>query len=66
MGKRKVRVYIAASLDGYIAHSDGDIDWLGSVARPDGDYGDSLVSLLKEVAATNSATRLILAYPLRS
>ena len=39
MGKRKVRVYIAASLDGYIAHSDGDIDWLDSVARPDEDYG---------------------------
>ena len=32
MGKRKVRVYIAASLD-------GDIDWLDSVARPDEDYG---------------------------
>ncbi|OUL08733.1 hypothetical protein B0533_07525 [Sedimentibacter sp. SX930] len=39
MGKRKVRVYIAASLDGYIAHSDGTIDWLDSVARPDEDYG---------------------------
>ena len=39
MGKRKVRVYIAASLDGYIAHSDGNIDWLDSVARPDEDYG---------------------------
>ena len=39
MGKRKVRVYIAASLDGYIAHSGGDIDWLDSVARPDEDYG---------------------------
>jgi dihydrofolate reductase len=39
MEKRKVRVYIAASLDGYIAHSDGDIDWLDSVARPDEDYG---------------------------
>jgi dihydrofolate reductase len=39
MGKRKVKVYIAASLDGYIAHSDGDIDWLDSVARPDEDYG---------------------------
>ena len=31
-----------------------------------GDYGYSLVSLFKEVAATNSAIRLILAYPLRS
>jgi dihydrofolate reductase len=39
MGKRKVKVYIAASLDGYIAHSDGNIDWLDSVARPDEDYG---------------------------
>ena len=39
MEKRKVRVYIAASLDGYIAHSDGNIDWLESVARPDEDYG---------------------------
>ncbi|CZQ89018.1 barstar family protein [Trichococcus collinsii] len=31
-----------------------------------GDYGDSLVSLLKEVAVANSAIRLILAYPLHS
>lgn len=29
-----------------------------------GDYGDSLVRLLKEVAAANSAIRLILAYQL--
>lgn len=39
MEKRKVKVYIAASLDGYIAHSDGNIDWLDSVSRPDEDYG---------------------------
>jgi ribonuclease inhibitor len=31
-----------------------------------GDYGYSLVGLFKEVAAVNSATRLILAYPLQS
>ena len=31
-----------------------------------GDYGYSLVSLFKEVAAINSAIRLILVYPLQS
>ena len=36
---RKVRVYIAASLDGYIAREDGDISWLDSVNRPGEDYG---------------------------
>ena len=39
METRKVKVYIAASLDGYIAHSDGNIDWLDSVARANEDYG---------------------------
>lgn len=31
-----------------------------------GDYGDSLVRLFKEVAAANSAIRLILAYPFQN
>ena len=31
-----------------------------------GDYGESLLRLFKEVAAANSAIRLILAYPLQS
>jgi dihydrofolate reductase len=35
MGKRKIILYIATSLDGYIARENGDIDWLFS----DQDYG---------------------------
>ena len=32
-------VYIAISLDGFIARSDGGIDWLARVERPGEDYG---------------------------
>jgi dihydrofolate reductase len=32
-------VFIATSLDGYIARADGAIDWLDAVQRPGEDYG---------------------------
>jgi dihydrofolate reductase len=32
-------IYIAMSLDGFIARSDGRIDWLGAVERAGEDYG---------------------------
>lgn len=39
MQHRKLILYIAASLDGYIAKTDGDIGWLSSVEAPPEDYG---------------------------
>lgn len=40
---RKVVLYIAASLDGYIARPDGNIDWLHheTYALPEEDFGYS-------------------------
>ena len=35
----KASVYIAASLDGFIARRDGDIDWLGEPPKDGEDYG---------------------------
>jgi dihydrofolate reductase len=36
---RKVVLYIAESLDGYIAREDGDISWLSMVEQKNEDYG---------------------------
>lgn len=36
---RQIRLYIAASIDGYIARSDGAIDWLSMVEKAGEDYG---------------------------
>jgi dihydrofolate reductase len=38
MSERKIIVYIATSADGYIARSDGNVDWLNR-PRTAGDYG---------------------------
>lgn len=38
MPSRKIIVYIATSADGYIARSDGSVDWLNR-SRPRGNYG---------------------------
>jgi dihydrofolate reductase len=35
----RVVLYIASSLDGFIARENGDIDWLSAVQVPDEDYG---------------------------
>lgn len=39
MHTRPLILYIAASLDGYIAKPDGDIGWLSAVEAPPEDYG---------------------------
>src|SRR5438046_3704852 len=39
MKRRKVIVHIATSADGYIARSDGDLEWLTSRPAPKGFYG---------------------------
>jgi dihydrofolate reductase len=39
MQNRQLILYIAASLDGFIARPDGDIGWLSSVEAPPEDYG---------------------------
>lgn len=37
---RKIKLYIATSIDGYIARSDGDLDWLTGFPNPEKtDYG---------------------------
>src|SRR5512136_2254475 len=39
MHNRQVILYIATSLDGYIARNNGDISWLSKVERQGEDYG---------------------------
>lgn len=47
----KIVLYIATSLDGYIARPDGNLDWLTSVPNPEtGDYG--YAELLNRIGTT--------------
>lgn len=39
MNQRRVVLYIAQSVDGFIARADGDIEWLASVEMENEDYG---------------------------
>ncbi len=58
----RVSVYIAASLDGFIARPDGDIDWLHAVQDPEGeDYGyyDFLDSVDAVVMGKNTFEKVL-------
>src|SRR5256714_12381250 len=48
--QRKVIVHIATSADGYIARSDGDLEWLTSRPAPKGIYG--INAFMKSVDTT--------------
>lgn len=47
---RKIVLYIATSIDGFIARSNGEIDWLSVVEEPGNDYGYS--EFLKTIDTT--------------
>ena len=59
----KVTLYIAASLDGYIARSDGGIDWLAMVEVPGEDYGyENFYSSVDAIALGSKTYELALSF----
>ena len=52
----RVILYIASSIDGYIARTDGSIDWLESVESKDEDYGYSEFLNSVEIAVMGRKT----------
>ncbi len=60
---RKVVLYIATSIDGYIARSDGSLDWLENADTEEEDYGyDEFYDSIDTVLMGNSTFRQILSF----
>ncbi len=56
---RKIRLYIASSLDGYIARTSGDVDWL--FADQDYSYAE-FISQINTVIMGNNTYQKILGF----
>lgn len=68
LDRPKISVYIAISIDGYIARKDGNLDWLDSVGGFDEDYGhqtlvDSIDALIIGRKTYEVATTVAEPYP---
>jgi len=68
MDRPKISIYIATSIDGYIARKDGSLDWLDQVGGFDEDYGfqkllDSIDALIIGRKTYEIATTVSDPYP---
>jgi dihydrofolate reductase len=61
----KTNVYIATSLDGFIAKKDGNLDWLNEIPNPDGsDFGFSeFLSTIDAIVMGKNTYEKILTFP---
>jgi dihydrofolate reductase len=61
--KRKTILYIATSLDGFIARKDGSVDWLDKFMSPKEDYGyKEFLDSITTVLMGNSTYKQILSF----
>ena len=59
---KKIKLYIATSIDGYIARGDGDLDWLTEFSNPEkADYGyQTFFESIGSIIMGGNAYRIIL------
>src|SRR5574341_1529175 len=61
----KTTVYIATSLDGFIARNDGNLDWMNNVENPtNDDYGYSdFISTIDAIVMGRGTFETVLSFP---